>query len=187
MVDPTPEEVASQLAALQKIVQDQATFIAGLQAAGAGSSKGSETKKEEDRGPWAPHYRAINPHAQRSNTCSEKPQLFDLAFSPTFQTLESKVSSFKYEFRTIEPVLSYLFDTRTLLDESLPFIVKACAERRSKSAEGDDNPSEEDAEVDTHLWALAAHKNSMDKIYELLSQRGDYIRLKTKYDDSLEA
>ena len=186
MPDSDDESVAEQVAELKRQLKEQALFINGLQLGqnqlqtNVGSSSSSS---KEDKGPWAPHYDKSNPHAPRPKTTSDEPQLYDLSNSGTYALLESKVSSFKYEFRTNEPVLSYLFDSKHLLDEIMPTLADALNKTRSKPFEGDTTPSDEDQAVDDTSWSLAALKNSMDKIYKLLAQRADYIRLKVRFDN----
>ena len=186
----TPEETAAKLASLEALVSEQASFINGLKVGQSSSGSSSDAKKkevEQDEGPWAPHYRTKNPHAARPNTVSDKPQHYDLCNSPTFALLDSKVSALKYEFRTAETLLSYLFDSNQLLNESLPFLTSLLKDKRSKPLE-DEGPdsgiSEADREVDNHLWALASLQKTNEEIYRLWSQRGDYIRLKTKFENS---
>ena len=182
----TPEETAAKLVALEALVSEQASFINGLKAGQAtGSASATKKEVEQDEGPWAPHYRTKNPHAARPNTVSDKPQHYDLCNSPTFALLDSKVSALKYEFRTAESLLSYLFDSNQLLNESLPFLTTVLRSKRSKPLEdelSENDISEADREVDNHVWALVSLKKSNEEIYRLWSQRGDYIRLKTKFE-----
>ena len=164
------DDMAQQLADLKKIVSDQAAFITGLKVGQSSSSSSSTTVKEEkEEGPWAPHYRATNPHTPRPRTVTEEPQLYDLAHSKTYDLLDSKVSALKYEFRTLEPCLSYLYDTQQLVYEISPALLELLKDKRSKPAEGDDNPSDEDQKVDESTWSLVALTKSLDKIYEIMS------------------
>jgi hypothetical protein len=185
MATSSSDEMKEQLNELKKIVSEQAAFITGLQVGqSTGDSSSTATAaKEKEEGPWAPHYRATNPHTSRPRTVSEQPQLYDLAHSKTFDLLESKVSALKYEFRTLEPMLSYLYDVQQLVYEMSPALHDLLKDKRSKPADGDDNPSEEDQKVDESTWSLVALSNSLDKVYQVLSQRGDYIRLKVKFDN----
>jgi hypothetical protein len=181
----TNADVAAQVQELQRLVKDQAAFISGLKAGASQSTNGdsSTSKKTKDEGPWAPHYPESNPHAPRPKTVSDEPQLYDLAQSPTYALLEAKVSSFKYEFRTVEPVLSYLSDSKALLEEVLPTVADALNSKRSKPLDGDTAPSAEDQTIDSASWSIAALRNSLEKTYKLLAQRADYIRLKVKFDN----
>ena len=185
----TPDETAAKLSTLETLVREQASFISGLKLGQSSSGSTSKLVKEVERveGPFVPHYRTKNPHAARPNTVTDKPQHYDLCNSPTFALLDSKVSTLKYEFRTAESLLSYMFDATTMLNETLPYLTTNLMAQRSKPLEDSDPDSftsEEDRLIDDHVWALASLKGTFDEVYRLWSQRGDYIRLKTKFENT---
>ena len=182
----TPEE-DERIKSLEKMVRDQALllqgFALGTQATGAGGS--SVSPAEEVEGPYVPHYSQENPHAARPNTVSEKPQHFELYGSNVWRMMEKQTTGLKYEYRTLEPVLSYLYDVKAFLENAVPDLASVVESTRSVpdgAEDGNKGVTEEDQKVDDRLWSLAALKNSVDEIYVLLTQRSDYIGLKTKYD-----
>jgi len=177
MAEDGAESLEDKVKALEKLVKDQSNVILALQADAAGKKD-----KDEDEGPWVPHYPRTNPHAQRPPTANDKPQLYDLTHSPTYAILEQKVTAFRYEYRTLEPSLSYLFDLKTLFEATLPYLSKTLTEKRSRPSEDDLNPSAADLEVDDTAWALLAMQSTLKDTYKLLAQRADYIRLKTRFD-----
>ena len=180
----TPEE-EERLKVLEKMVTDQSLllqgFALGQTAAGASSSS---TPAVEEEGPYVPHYSQNNPHAARPNTVSEKPQHFELYGSNVWRMMDKQTTGLKYEYRTLEPALSYLYDAKTYFTLALPGLVSVLEGARSVPAgtETGEDVKESDQEVDDQLWGLAALQNSLNEIYVLLTQRSDYIGLKTKYD-----
>ena len=183
-----PQQMERELESLRALVRDQGNILAGIQVGSSVNSSASAsdtTASEVDEGPWVPYYAASNPHAQRPNNTSDKPQHFELYASPTFRLLEDKTTAMKYEFRTLEAVLSYLFDSQYMAEDLFPQLLEFLLSKRScapgTEAEGI-SVSDEDGKLDGFMWALAALPKSLKEIYTLLTQRGDYIRLKTKFD-----
>ena len=185
---------AEEVAALRAQLADQATFIAGLRA-GTSRVEPTPVVPVPVAAPvelhYVPHYDTQNPHASRPRTVLDCPQHFDLSASPTYRSLQDKPSPLKYEFRTLEAGLSYLYDSKTMLAESLPSLTESLQAR--VVADSDIAALETEAErvlaratnlqVEEHVWIFEGLKNSLEGIYRMFAQRADFVRLKVRYEN----
>lgn len=185
-------DVAAQLQALQqefdRLRIETAAFRAGAAAGAASSSRAEETEErpEHDPGPYAPYYSDSNPHAPRPLNISDTPQLYALEHSATYRELEGRQgSSLRYEFRTLEPVLSYLYDVKAELDWVVPASLQNLLGQRSQTVEALPTAvTPADQKIDELCGHLLGIKNSIYGCYTILNQRSDYIKLKTKFESN---
>jgi hypothetical protein len=176
-------EFAALRAELQSLKDQQAGFTAGFAA--SASVPSSSTTGEEEAGPFVPYYSTINPHSQRPLPTTDEPQLYSLEHSSTFRELETaRGSSLKYEFRTAEPLLSYLFDIPQEIEWLEPLTREHLLSSRSKPPTATEEVNEKDKKLDDLIVSLLSVKNPLAGCYKLLNQRADYIRLKTRFESN---
>ena len=139
----------------------------------------------EDQLTYVEHKGFVNPHAQRPVNISSKPQYFPLVHSETARLLgEQRGSALKYEFRTSETTLSFLFDAKTELTESVPWLVERLLRTRTQpiTEDGPNGPSADNQELDNYILALEGIKNTVSGSYRLLDQRVEYLKVKARCD-----